>query len=332
MKDFNFNTLRDLPVPDSWIENALLIPEREEAKAVVPFRRKPRFIALAASLLLVSALSAALFLSTGKSPVTVKPSPYATEIVWTTDADGETVATEIVVVTDDPDPSNPDGRQGSVRPTENRSASANGVDRVGSTSPTESADNRRRKNPTAAPGPSERSGAPAESKPHDETSPADSPTQPSEASTESMTEEESEIIINGPGGWNSTEAPTATPWVDPSEPSWTDPTTPTAPRPTESRCKASVSISVSVYTVSQINKEGGTVYCRIYDDDGNSFGDSDLYSDQHLATLTLTYNSRILSYTPRDYGILPEDGLYRFEFYTPSGRIVVSGSAYLSAS
>ena len=37
MKEFNFNTIKNLPVPEQWIENALVIPETEEQKpAVVP--------------------------------------------------------------------------------------------------------------------------------------------------------------------------------------------------------------------------------------------------------------------------------------------------------
>ena len=32
MKKANFNTLKNLPVPEKWLENALAVPEKEEAK------------------------------------------------------------------------------------------------------------------------------------------------------------------------------------------------------------------------------------------------------------------------------------------------------------
>ena len=127
MKEFNFNTIKNLPVPEQWIENALAISETEEQKpAVVPlsnghceesaepmtrqsqlFWRKPRFIALAASLVLVTALSISLFLSMGsKPPIAVKSDskPDSTQIVWSTDEYGATVATEVVVIPKDGDP------------------------------------------------------------------------------------------------------------------------------------------------------------------------------------------------------------------------------------
>ena len=353
MKKANFNTLKNLPVPEQWIEKALAIPETEEQKPVaVPFWKKPRFIATAASLVLVSALSVGLFLTIGgKSPVAVKPS--STEIVWTTDANGETVATEIVVVPADND------RQDGTQPTEQKSGivrfferifgiddntaptTAPGSGRGGRTSPTESG----RTVPTTKQVPTE-SGTPSV-KPTESDDPAEPP-------TEATTEDNGEVIIHGPGGWeyekptkspdptisptespapHPTTPPTATPWVNPTEPSWENPTTPAQPNPTQSRYKESIVINyVSTFTISAINKDGGAVYCRIYDSSGNSYGDSDRYSDQHLAALSLTYDSRTLSYTPRDYGILPEDGYYSYEFYTRSGKSLITGNAYLSAT
>lgn len=342
MKKANFNTLKNLPVPESWIENALAIPTEQEKKpAALPFWKKPRFIAMAASLVLVSALSLALFLTMGsKPPVTVKPS--STEIVWSTDEHGATVATEIVVV-----PAQEEHQSG-TEPTEQKSGVIQFFERILGIEDNTS--------PTTKPSPTEggRIVPTTKQEPTESKKPVIKPTEsgkPAELPTEAPTEDNGEVIINGPGGWvyekpteeppedattEPTEGenvpPTSTPWVSPSEPSWEDPPSPTVPKPTQSRYKASVSLSVSVYTVSMINKEGGVVYCRIYDSSGNSYGDSDRYSDQHLAALTLTYDSRTLSYTPRDYGILPEDGYYSYEFYTRSGKSLITGNAYLSAS
>ncbi|MBQ3265414.1 MAG: hypothetical protein IJH07_06525 [Ruminococcus sp.] len=357
MKELKFRTLDNLTVPDELMERLLAIPEAVEQKRAVPLWRKPRVIAAAASLVLVTALSLALVFATGgKTPVIVKPSStdnaLSTEIVWSTNTSGETVATEIVIVPADPD------RQDSTQPTEPKSGIAQFFERIfgGSdhTAPTNSPNptSSGSVSPTTKPQATETGGRPAATTPSPtnsgKTDPTakPSPTVPAVRPTELPTEEDIEepteggVIPNGPHGWDSTEAPTegqssptATPWENPTEPTWEDPTTPTEPKSTESRYKESVNVYyVSAFTVSAINREGGVVYCRIYDSDGNLYGDSDLYSDQHVATLTLTYNSRTLSYTPRDYGILPEDGCYRYEFYTGSGKSLVTGSAYLSAS
>ena len=102
MKKANFDMLKNLPVPEDWIENALAIPEREnKKKAVIQFRRNRSLIA-AASLMLVSTLSFLLYLSFGfRTPVEIKRSVPATEIVWSTDENGATVATEVVAVSGD---------------------------------------------------------------------------------------------------------------------------------------------------------------------------------------------------------------------------------------
>lgn len=341
MKKANFNTLRDLPVPESWIENALAVPEAEEQKPVaVPFWRRPRFIAMAASLVLVSALSLALFLTMGnKPPVAVKSGTKtsSTEIVWTTDANGETVATEVVVIPAD------DEAQDGAQPTEAKPGIVRFFERLfgteDTTDPT-SAPGQSGGNANTSPTTSGRTYPTTKPNPTESGDPAETPTEGSHSPTTAAapTEEETEdegIIPNGPNGWNVTEPdPTASPWheLDPTESEW-DPDQPTeapAPKPTQSPFKPTVSVNVSSFAVSSINRDGGVVYCRIYDDNGNQYGDSDRFSDQHIATLTLGH--RTLSYTPRDYGILPADGTYNYEFYTKSGKMLVKGSAKLSAS
>ena len=346
MKKANFNTLKNLSVPESWIENALAIPEKEEQKpAAVPFWKKPRFIAMAASLVLVSALSIALFLSMGsKPPVAVKSGPQssATEIIWSTDEYGATVATEVAVV---------ENNQNGTEPTEAKSGIVRFFERLfgadDNTAPTTAPD---RSSGTANTTPATRGRTNPTTKPNatESVAPSVKPTEsgkPSDLPTETPTEDDS-VIPNGPGGWEyekpteePTESPTESPWAIPTELSWEEPTEaggqpiPTdPPKPTQSRYKPTIDISVSGFTVTRISQDGNVVYCRIYDDDGNSYGDSDRYSDQHIAQMKSASYGRTLSYSPRDYGILPEDGYYRFEFYTAVGRVVASGSAYLSAT
>lgn len=341
MKEFNFNTLQNLPVPENWIENALAIPGTETNKpAPVPFWRKPRFVAMAATLVLVSALSIALSLTMGRPPVSVKPDGTlsATEIIWSTDEYGATVATEVVVV--------PDGStdQSGASPTEAKSVITRMIERLFGTESNPS--------PTTAPGSGRggRTNPTVKPSPTGGDTPSLSPTEPAVEKPTATPTEDDGVIPNGPGGWDyekptlapqpySTTAPTESPWAYPTEQAWAPyPTEPgwhprptDPPKPTQSPYKASISITVSNFTVSSINNDGGVVYCRIYDSSGNSYGDSDLYSAQHLASLSVG-SRRTLSYSPRDYGILPEDGYYSYEFYTRSGKSLVSGNAYLSAS
>ena len=69
------------------------------------------------------------------------------------------------------------------------------------------------------------------------------------------------------------------------------------------------SCAYSVYTGYQ------NYYCKILDDNGNVLGDPNLYSEQHIAQKTEYDYYTVLSYTPKDYGILPSSGRYYFEFY-----------------
>ena len=214
MKKANFNTLQNLPIPENWLENALAIPETESQKpAAVPFWRKPRFIAMAASLALVSALSIALFLSFGnKPPVAVRST--STEIVWSTDENGATVATEIVVVPAD------DDRQDSTEPTGAKSGIARLIERLFGTesnpSPTTATGSGRR-NPTTIPNPTERGKSfvkPTESEKPDPVI----PTLPTEHPNLPVTETPTEPLY---------EEPTEQPWLpdNPTESDWEDPTT-----------------------------------------------------------------------------------------------------------
>lgn len=341
MKEFNFNTLRDLPVPEQWIENALAIPETEEQKpAAVPFWRMPRYIAMAATLVLVSALSIALFLSMGsKPPVAVKPGSGAdtTEIVWSTDEHGATVATEVIVV--------PDGNtdQGGISPTEPKSglarlikdifgipdntspttATGSGRGRINSdakTDPTEKG----RTNPTERSGTTTKPGSTEGGKPSVTPTEAAYDPEPLNDPTESPAPRPTTA---------PTEAqlmpPTATPWFpeDPTELCGDDPTQPPA-QPTEPPSYPRT-ISVRLNRNFSGVTEDSTVYVSVYDSDGNRLGDSDPFASQHIAQISVGPIYVTVSYTPGD--ILPQDGSYRYEVYNDRGKTLATGTAHLSA-
>lgn len=331
MKEFNFNTIKNLPVPEQWIENALAISETEEQKPAVvplsnahceesaepmtrqsqPFWRKPRFIALAASLVLVTALSISLFLSMGsKPPIAVKSDskPDSTQIVWSTDEYGATVATEVVVIPKDGDPNG-------TAPTEKRSAIEQffenvfgTVDRTTPTTPSgqngaSSQNGRTPQSPSAAP--QSPTAAPSPVTPDPTAAPRPIETDPPHESETAPPE----------------EPPTAAPWERPPD----EPTEPPV-------YHATITSSIFKPTYGLGEKDTIPVYCKILSTDKSVlYGDPDLYSEQHRAIITENNPGTLkFAYTPADLGILPADGKYYCEFYDENGRRLRYGTMYLS--
>lgn len=312
MKEFNFNTIKNLPVPEQWIENALAIPETEEKKpAVVPFWRKPRFIALAASLVLVTALSISLFLSMGsKPPIAVKSDskPDSTQIVWSTDEYGATVATEVVVIPRV-------GNQNGAHPTEKPSASSQSVENAlgggDRTTPTA---------PSGQNGASSQSGRTPQSPsaaPQDPTA-APSPVTPDPTAAPRPIETDPP---HEPETAPPVELPTTAPWERPPD----EPTEPPV-------YHATITSSIFKPTYGLGEKDTIPVYCKILSTDKSVlYGDPDLYSEQHRAIITENNPGTLkFAYTPADLGILPADGKYYCEFYDENGRRLRYGTMYLS--
>lgn len=338
MKEFNFNTIKNLPVPEQWLESALSVPEAEDqglaavplssghseesaeptTRLSQPFWRKPRFIAMAASLMLVTALSIALFLSMGnKTPLATKSDskPDATQIVWSTDEYGATVATEIVVVTND-------GNQSSTQPTEKKSSGTRFRERVfgddDPTSPTTPGDQR---GSATRHGGTPQSPSAAPQKPTSAPSPVTpSPTiAPPPIETVSPRETEVDPPVEQPtiAPW---EPPTVTPWMPPSE----EPTEPPI-------YYATITSAIFKPTYGLGEKDTIPVYCKILSSNRSIlYGDDDLYSEQHRAIITANNPGTLkFAYTPADHGILPADGKYYYEFYDENGRRLSHGIMYL---
>lgn len=310
MKELQFRTLENLKVPDELMDRLLAIPETEGEKPPVPLWRKPRFIAMAASVMLVTALSIALFLSMGsKPPVATKSDskPDATQIVWSTDEYGATVATEVVVVPD---------AQNDTQSTEQKSGIARFFENLfGGSDPT---------TPTASDG---QVGSVPSDDWHGKTpqSPTVSPQQPTAAPQPVETDPPRETEADPPA-----VPPTEEPWDNPSEPSWDDPTqAPTPPKPTQSPYQSTIRNTFSSFSDRYIT--GQTIYCRVYGLDGTEYGDSDRYSAQHIASLSYSGGRYTAAYSPCDHGILPTDGKYRYEFYNGNGVVIAKGTATLSA-
>lgn len=330
MKEFNFNTIKNLPVPEQWIENALAIPETEEKKPAVvplsnghceesaepmtrqsqPFWRKPRFIAMAASLVLVTALSIALFLSMGsKPPIAVKSDskPDSTQIVWSTDEYGATVATEVVVIPKD-------GDRDGTQPTEKRSAIEQFFENVFGTD-----DRTTPTTPSGQNGASSQNGGTPQSPSAAPQSPtaAPSPVTPDPTAAPRPIETASHETEVAP----PVELPTTAPWERPPD----EPIEPPV-------YHATITSSIFKPTYGLGEKDTIPVYCKILSTDKSVlYGDPDLYSEQHRAIITENNPGTLkFAYTPADLGILPADGKYYCEFYDENGRRLRYVTMYLS--
>lgn len=77
MDDKNFDSLKNLKAPDSWIENALSIPAMQEKKPIF-FIRYSRSLMAVACLILVCTISLIVVLNKGDKPVLVVDPQYET--------------------------------------------------------------------------------------------------------------------------------------------------------------------------------------------------------------------------------------------------------------
>ena len=315
MNEMNFRKLEKLKVPDELMEKLLAIPETEEEKApaVIPWWRNRAVIA-AASLVLVSVLSLIVYFLIGNKinvPVAVKPASSATEIIRSTDENGETVATEIVIV--------PDGTQ----PTESKSGIARIIESIfgtrDNTAPTTAPDNGRgRTTPTTKTSPTDGRTDPTQS--------ADTSTQGTEHQkpTQPPTEEPEPV--------EPTEPPDDPP--DPTEPPGEVPIEPPddPPEPTESPYKDSISDLVYIGEIP----DGSVIYCWLYYNNWRMYND-DAYSSMFYADVTpLGDGYAFLDYMPKAHGVdLPNAGHYQYVWYlsydgSHNGRRLSSGDVYLN--
>lgn len=311
MKKANFHTLQNLPVPESWIENALAIPEKaEQAPAVIPFRRRPRVIAAAAGIVLVSILSVILYFAVGSNPpVSVKPSSVGnslpTEVIWSTDAYGETVATEYVVV---PDGSAPQNGTSPAAGTIGRAADPTDSPNTAAAPATTASGS-----PSSTEKPSATESSASTSQPNDN---GDDPV-PTEAKPDSVTEPDLPYEPTP-----LTEAP-CFPDNPTNPPRPTDPPHPTDPPPTEDPDPDAKYYRNTIETIVNVGEipQGSPLYLKLIDGHGNLLGDPDLFSDQHRVNVVWWQGSSVkISYTPKDYGIIPKRGYYRYKIYDQNGK------------
>lgn len=325
MKELKFRTLENLNVPDELMDLLLAIPETESEKPPVPLWRRPRFIAMAASLVLVTALSLSLFLTMGsKPPISVKSdSKYdSTQIVWSTDEHGATVATEVIVVPD---------AQSEDQSTEHKSGITRFFENLfGITDPTtppsgSDPSDRGRISPTAKPGGSGGKSAPTEKRspyegggssvtptdpPHDDPKPIDDPT------------EEPWVY------------PTELQWHDPTEAPWENPTEPTWEFPTES--PSVVESTIHAWLPVSVIPEDEKIYCKVISlKTGKLYGDYGEYDESRQMSCTYKGSEYwYYSYNCRQYFEIPKvfqaDEVV-FYVYDSEGTVLYSDTTYLGS-
>lgn len=111
------------------------------------------------------------------------------------------------------------------------------------------------------------------------------------------------------------------PWLPPYKPPETEP-------PTEGEIETpgcTVGVFRAKLDLSLLSGYDGGVYCKIYDSKGRLLGDSNLYSDEHLADVELLSKYADAYYEAE----VPELGYYNYVFYTEEGRLLAQGQVYV---
>lgn len=85
------------------------------------------------------------------------------------------------------------------------------------------------------------------------------------------------------------------------------------------------------YCYGYFDYDGGALYCWIEDENGNRMGDSDLFSSQHLAEIIYSYdNGYVLArWSPNEHGIRPSGGYRRYGFVDEYGNTQFEDYVYI---
>ncbi len=308
MKKVNFDTIDKMTAPEEWVNKALSIPEEQSKRKSHSIPIWQYSVAFASCLVAVAAVTVTLFtLTRDKYPIVIRQTvPVIVMPTLPTQEDGR-IAEESQLPSNnidyyfgDPEASI---HQGEVQ----------GADTLRSPAASQSLSSTQSETLRAA---------------QPSTGTSDAPTIPtisaSEDSTVTATEYVTEpaYVQTEPATQHATE--TATQIA--TEPACinTESATQTA---TESDILFVDTIERAFYV-----PEGMAIYCKITDFSGNIlYGDEDLYSSQHLCTVTQrTKYQTFCSYSPKEHGILPEKGSYFCSFYIESGTVLLSEKVYLN--
>ena len=289
MSEFNFDNMKNVDIPESWVDGALNVPK--DLKTPFPFLKYSKIIAFAASIVLVCCLSVALFLVTNSKqavpPVKNDETNFISQVHKSTDnAESTESVTENKPQSDSTASTQPETQS----QKENETAQPTDKDEE----PTDSSESK----------PVEKPEKPEKPKPTENTV---KPTKP--IPTENATEPVLEVPPDGP-------------FVEPdTELSYVD------------------SYS-SGKIIAKVHKDElrDSIYCRVYDSNGNLVGDNNLYSNSKRAGIVMGIEDiesgnndfNTVEYKTEKLGTYLSSGKYYVVFYDNLGANICSGYINIS--
>ncbi len=291
MNDKNFDSLKNLKAPESWIENAINIPEAQEKPNPVFFLRYSRSLAAVACLVLVCAISLIIALNRDENVLPIEPS-------------NETVTTDTTVNNETQKPT--EGAESAAsennKPTTNSNGENGGAPFEGDVD-----DDSSPNKPTTSP-----------LKPGTDPTSTDGSTGPTQAPDEKPTNLPTVKPTKPP-----TEKPTVKPTNSPQAP--VEPGDPFKPSEGGEGAIPGTPDSNIFYTSFPIRylDESMQIYCSVQDPDGNlvvNYDQATVYNtDNYLA---------YVSYTLPNY-VITKSGRYYCNFYTAYGEFICSSRIYV---
>lgn len=296
MNDKNFDSLKNLKAPESWIENAINIPNAQEKPKPVFFLRYSRSLASVACLVLVCIITLIIALDRDENVLTIEPSyeTVTTDATVNNETQNFTDATESIA-SENEKPTTNSNRENGGAPFEGTIDNDSSANKP--TSPSQNPDSE----PSSSGGSSsiEPTQAPV-IKPTN--LPTVKPTKP------------------------STEKPPTKPTDDPQEPVLPgDPGDPGEPPTDGEGVSPGIPDSNVFYTSfsTRYLDSSMQIYCSVQDPDGNlvvNYDQATVYNtDKYLA---------YVSYTLPSYAIT-KSGTYYCNFYTAYGEYICSSSIYV---
>lgn len=325
MNKYNCDSLKNLSVPEELIEKALMIPETaEKTPAVLPWYRRTRMIAAAASVVLVTALGVSAFFLFGNKKPPVKANHEAVDLtaiatdVPTEPTDSAEKASEPVAkpsetateAATETSPRTSSGRSVTTVPTVAGGMSATNDDQTAT--PEEPA-------PTSA----VRQESPEQSESTEKRLP-DPVVQPNDVQPVIPTEHAVEPTVpsviptdapNDPSPWVFLLAPTG------------DSGDPTAP--TSASTGGTFAPPIYAHGSPDGLTGSGKVYCALYDPDGALMGGGELLSPERLTTVIWNSGGNLWLKYVVPQGMLPDSGTYEIRLYNEDGREIARYADYV---
>ena len=299
MNELNCDSLKKLPVPPELLQKTLSIPGTADKAVVIPWYRRGRVLASAASILFVATIGLLIYFFIGNINPPVAPlTPPASATAEPTSPGGTPAinATELPTAGERTD-ATASTEAPKTQPTQPRTAASQEM------LPADSAETAPQREASAPLLPTERAlnpSAPVE--PTETSAPA---AQPTEKPAEAPTYPDDIVPQTEPPADKPTDVPEP---IEPSE----------NPEPTQSPDEA-----LTFRTQMGVNHSMAhdVIYCRIYNrDTGVVLGEPDRYADSHKAECVIIDNIIYISYCPSAHGITLPPGNYSIAFHNAEGK------------